>query len=201
LNCDQLPPDEEPFFKLRDLLRSLALKFNELHLVVSTTENSQVIHHLQDARKTAANERIDRIFDGFATASLCTHHMVKLLEMLGQPSCSEPRVFFAPDAKYTSEQFEMSSEGMKGLGEEVKKIATNVEEVVRSAKAGKQAFEAGSYNCTDFYPEINPHWRALCSPLTTKSWSPTFLKISRRRRRYFKNWKHIIRSSRFTYLD
>jgi hypothetical protein len=127
--------------------------------------------------------------------------MVNLLEMLDQPSCPDPSIIFARDAKYTSKQFERSSEGMKELKEEVMEIAQNVEEIVRSAKAGKQAFEAGNYNCIDFYPEITPHWRALYSPLAIKSWSPTFLKLSRRRPRYFKHWGNIIRNSRFTYLD
>jgi hypothetical protein len=70
--------------------------------------------------------------------------MVDLLsEMLAQPSCSAPGVFFSREAKDASRQFEMSSEGMKGLGEEVKKIAQDVVEVVMRAKAGKQSFEEG----------------------------------------------------------
>jgi hypothetical protein len=83
LTRGQLPPDEQLFFELIDLLRNLALKFNELNLVAAVTENEQVIDRLKYVRKMAVDEPppstahvlksqhawvIDRIYDGVGTA-------------------------------------------------------------------------------------------------------------------------------------
>ncbi|KAJ3575730.1 hypothetical protein NP233_g894 [Leucocoprinus birnbaumii] len=126
LSSHQLPPDEEAFFRIRDVFQKLKEKLNELALVLAAAQDLEPLPEftksLDDLRKLAT----DQCFSSIQIVENTRMYAEKILELVKPPpqppndnELLDPAVYMPSRCRKIVEKCDQVMIGMEKLGQEV----------------------------------------------------------------------------------